>query len=151
MSLKQALRYFQILGGFKSRSFSVCETKYHLQVYEDAVPGTYLFSVEATSPTSVWYEIQGDPNSLALHLFSLNRLTGSIYLQKPLDFENEEMKYLNFTVAAMTPGLTGNSTLTFVSIQVLDTNDNAPVFEKQVYYATIYEGRPKGSIVWVII
>ncbi|XP_018535376.1 protocadherin beta-16-like [Lates calcarifer] len=66
-------------------------------------------------------------------------------LQKPLDREKEEEIFLVLTaVDGGEPNLSGTAQ---IHITVLDVNDNAPVFTKTVYKATITENAPKGTVI----
>uniref|UniRef100_A0A3B4YMV8 Cadherin domain-containing protein n=1 Tax=Seriola lalandi dorsalis TaxID=1841481 RepID=A0A3B4YMV8_SERLL len=66
-------------------------------------------------------------------------------LQKPLDREKEEEIFLVLTaVDGGEPNLSGTAQ---IHVTVLDANDNAPVFTKTVYKATITENAPKGTVI----
>ncbi|XP_014853945.1 PREDICTED: protocadherin beta-14-like [Poecilia mexicana] len=66
-------------------------------------------------------------------------------LQKPLDREKQEELFLVLTaVDGGEPQLTGTAK---IHVTVLDANDNAPVFTKPLYKATIPENAPKGTVV----
>ncbi|XP_029918475.1 protocadherin gamma-A5-like [Myripristis murdjan] len=65
-------------------------------------------------------------------------------LQRPLDREKqEEMSLVLTAVDGGEPKLSGTAQ---IHITVLDANDNAPVFTKPVYKATITENAPKGTV-----
>ncbi|XP_039670061.1 protocadherin beta-16-like [Perca fluviatilis] len=65
-------------------------------------------------------------------------------LQKSLDREKQEEIYLVLTaVDGGEPTLSGTAQ---IHVTVLDANDNAPVFTKTVYRATIPENAPKGTV-----
>ncbi|XP_014892490.1 protocadherin gamma-A2-like, partial [Poecilia latipinna] len=66
-------------------------------------------------------------------------------LQKSLDREKQEELFLVLTaVDGGEPQLTGTAK---IHVTVLDANDNAPVFTKPLYKATIPENAPKGTVV----
>ncbi|XP_022625216.1 protocadherin beta-16-like, partial [Seriola dumerili] len=66
-------------------------------------------------------------------------------LQKPLDREKAEEIFLVLTaVDGGEPNLSGTAQ---IHVTVLDANDNAPVFTKTVYKATITENAPKGTVI----
>ncbi|XP_032411721.1 protocadherin beta-16-like [Xiphophorus hellerii] len=66
-------------------------------------------------------------------------------LQKPLDREKQEELFLVLTaVDGGEPQLTGTVK---IHVTVLDANDNAPVFTKPLYKATIPENAAKGTVV----
>uniref|UniRef100_UPI0037E8C9A5 uncharacterized protein n=1 Tax=Semicossyphus pulcher TaxID=241346 RepID=UPI0037E8C9A5 len=66
-------------------------------------------------------------------------------LQKSLDREKQEEISLVLTaVDGGEPNLSGTAQ---IHVTVLDANDNAPVFTKTVYKATISENAPKGTVI----
>lgn len=65
-------------------------------------------------------------------MFTINRFNGKIMLKKPLDYEKTQNYKLQVLVSDRDH--TAETTLT---LSVLDSNDNAPVFEKAVYQATV--------------
>ncbi|XP_068446142.1 protocadherin beta-16-like [Clinocottus analis] len=66
-------------------------------------------------------------------------------LQKSLDREKQEDIFLVLTaVDGGEPNLSGTAQ---IHVTVLDINDNAPVFTKTVYKATISENAPKGTVI----
>ncbi|KAG8178249.1 hypothetical protein JTE90_000350 [Oedothorax gibbosus] len=66
----------------------------------------------------------------------------------PLDYENpNQRKYILLVVAKeafTSPQLSGTGTVT---VNILDTNDNVPKFEKQEYKANVIENAPPGTVV----
>ncbi|XP_068571538.1 protocadherin beta-16-like [Cebidichthys violaceus] len=66
-------------------------------------------------------------------------------LQKSLDRERQEEIFLVLT--AMDGGEPNLSGTAQIHVTVLDANDNAPVFTKTVYKATIPEDAPKGTVI----
>lgn len=69
-------------------------------------------------------------------------------LQKPLDREKQEEIFLVLTaVDGGEPNLSGTAQ---IHVTVLDANDNAPVFTKTVYKATIPENAPKGTVITTV-
>ncbi|XP_035985927.1 protocadherin beta-16 isoform X2 [Fundulus heteroclitus] len=71
--------------------------------------------------------------------------TVEMILQKPLDREKIEEIFLVLTaVDGGQPQLSGTAK---IHVTVLDANDNAPVFTKSLYKATIPENASKGTVV----
>ncbi|RLU20895.1 hypothetical protein DMN91_007509 [Ooceraea biroi] len=70
--------------------------------------------------------------------FYIDPLTGVLYLRKPLDYEELERYTLNIT--CNDGGHPRLSSVTSLSIEVIDTNDNPPVFPKTAIVRQIREG-----------
>ncbi|XP_034036976.1 protocadherin gamma-A11-like isoform X27 [Thalassophryne amazonica] len=64
-------------------------------------------------------------------------------LRKPLD--REEVPHLSFKLIALDGGNPQRSGTVNININVLDVNDNAPVFNQSVYKATVTENAAKGT------
>uniref|UniRef100_A0A914Y2C1 Cadherin domain-containing protein n=1 Tax=Panagrolaimus superbus TaxID=310955 RepID=A0A914Y2C1_9BILA len=58
-------------------------------------------------------------------------LTGQLLLAAPLDFE--KIKRYKIIIRAQDQGIPPKTSMTVVNLNVLDTNDNAPEFENQLY------------------
>ncbi|XP_030380643.1 cadherin-related tumor suppressor [Scaptodrosophila lebanonensis] len=81
--------------------------------------------------------------------FHIDRLSGSLYLHKPLDYEENSVYALNITASDC--GVPTLSTTIIFTIQVVDENDNAPEFTNTAIVRQIQEGIPvKTPIVTVI-
>ncbi|KAM4732143.1 protocadherin gamma-A10-like isoform 11-T11 [Anableps anableps] len=66
-------------------------------------------------------------------------------LQKALD--REEKTQLSLKLLAVDGGNPQRSGTVLIDINILDVNDNAPVFNQSVYKATVIESAPKGTLV----
>ncbi|XP_072558080.1 protocadherin gamma-A11-like isoform X49 [Paramormyrops kingsleyae] len=69
-------------------------------------------------------------------------------LQSPVDREKQED--LSLTLTAIDGGHPPRSGAMKINVKVLDANDNAPVFTKKLYRATIRENSPKGTLVTTV-
>ncbi|XP_023565163.1 cadherin-3 isoform X2 [Octodon degus] len=120
---------------------------FHGGVLEGARPGTSVMQVTATDEDDaintdngvVAYSIHSqepkDPHDL---MFTIHRSTGSInVISSGLDRE----KVPNYTLTVLATDMDGNgSTTTAVAIvEILDANDNPPVFDPQKYEAQVPE------------
>ncbi|XP_072768488.1 protocadherin beta-16-like [Nerophis lumbriciformis] len=83
------------------------------------------------------------------HLKIANQADGSkkveMILQKHLDREQQEQ--ISLLLTAFDGGQPRRSGTMQINVHVLDANDNAPVFTKSSYKATISENAPKGTSV----
>ncbi|KAI4901849.1 hypothetical protein NFI96_034596 [Prochilodus magdalenae] len=104
------------------------QTEYQAVLWENAPLMTPVCQVHAIDPDLgnnglVTYEInrrQSDPSEF----FIIDRNTGIIHLNKPLDYESQT--FFELVVTARDHGLQPESSSTFVGIRVLDVNDNSP-------------------------
>lgn len=104
------------------------QTEYHAALPEDAPLMSTVCQVFATDldlghNARVTYEInrrQSDPNEV----FSINRTSGVVYLNKPLDYEAQAFHEL--IISARDNGTQPEYSSTFVGVKVLNVNDNSP-------------------------
>ncbi|NXU46084.1 PCDGK protein, partial [Drymodes brunneopygia] len=92
------------------------------------------------------YQLSANPN-FALDVQT--RVDGSKYaelvLEKELD--REEQKELNLILTALDGGSPPRSAHVQIHIDVVDANDNAPVFNQSTYKASVRENTPSGTLV----
>ena len=124
---------------------------YQTSLTENSDTGTSVEQVSASdldsgSNSDITYFI--DPNDIATTLFNIDEETGLISTSSLID--REENDFIRFSVLARdagTPSLTGT---TVVQIEVLDVNDNAPLFLQPSYRGTVLEDdQPGTSILFV--
>ncbi|XP_072481071.1 protocadherin Fat 4 isoform X1 [Notamacropus eugenii] len=78
-------------------------------------------------------------------LFAINASTGVLTLAKPLDYELHQKHEM--TVSATDGGWMARTSYCSVIINVLDVNDNSPVFIPEEYSPTVLENAPSGTTV----
>ncbi|NWY46658.1 PCDGK protein, partial [Sylvia atricapilla] len=92
------------------------------------------------------YQLSTNPN-FALDVQT--RVDGSKYaelvLEKELD--REEQRELNLVLTALDGGSPPRSAHVQIHIDVIDANDNAPVFNQSTYKASVRENTPSGTLV----
>ncbi|XP_022422627.1 protocadherin beta-17-like, partial [Delphinapterus leucas] len=83
------------------------------------------------------------------HLFTRNRSDGRKYPELVLakELDREEQPELRLTLTALDGGSPPKTGTSQVLIMVLDINDNAPEFARQLYEVQIPENSPIGSLV----
>lgn len=95
-------------------------------VFTGTEVGSILTSVTAndvdTYPALKYAIVQGD------NTFSIDRYSGKIVLNKPLDFETKKQYEVNITASD-----TEHVAKTTLTIKVTDVNDNTPVFDEISY------------------
>uniref|UniRef100_A0A6Q2YIM6 FAT atypical cadherin 2 n=1 Tax=Esox lucius TaxID=8010 RepID=A0A6Q2YIM6_ESOLU len=122
---------------------------YSIKVPEDLPLGTVLLWVESHdldlgSGGQITYNLKNSASGA----FSLDASTGSLTLEKELDFEKRQS--YNLTVRAVDHGLPRSlSSSCFIEVEVLDVNENLnrPVFPRFVYEASVLEDAPVGTSV----
>lgn len=79
--------------------------------------------------------------------FSIDRLTGTVRLVRPLDFEERQL--YNLTVRAKDRGSPSLTSLAHLAVEVVDVNENlyAPRFKDFVTEASVKENAPVGTLV----
>ncbi|XP_026111118.1 protocadherin gamma-A3-like [Carassius auratus] len=123
----------------------------NLEISESASPGAIFLLGGADDPDVGINALQNyimSPNDYFI-LKQHSRPDGIKYaemvLQKPLDREQHPRISLILTaVDGGNPQRSGNMK---IDVNVLDANDNAPVFNQSVYRATVEENSPKGTYI----
>ncbi|GCB72987.1 hypothetical protein scyTo_0006570, partial [Scyliorhinus torazame] len=124
------------------------EKRYIVQVREDIRPHTHILRVTATDRDKdnnalVHYNIISG-NSRGQ--FSIDSITGAIEVVTPLDFEVEREYALRVRAQdAGRPPLSNNTGM--VSIQLVDVNDNVPIFVSTPFQVSVLENAPLGHSV----
>lgn len=113
------------------------KNEYKFKMEENLIQGTEIGKVSATDKDSgdfgvIEYVLKG----FGSENFYVDKTTGILYVRHGVDFEFQSMYSL--TVVAVDGG--GRESNAYVFIEVLDVNDNPPVFEQQEYTRTIREG-----------
>uniref|UniRef100_A0AAY5L907 Protocadherin 2 alpha a 15 n=1 Tax=Esox lucius TaxID=8010 RepID=A0AAY5L907_ESOLU len=127
------------------------EKEKRLAIYESALPGTRYPLQAARDPDSGQFSIQQYKLSPNEH-FNLDvkdrgedRKIPYLILQKSLD--REAVKSHRLLLTAMDGGKPPRSGTSEINIEVLDVNDNSPIFNKGLYSVMLKENAPLGSIV----
>uniref|UniRef100_A0A3B3BCG3 Cadherin domain-containing protein n=1 Tax=Oryzias melastigma TaxID=30732 RepID=A0A3B3BCG3_ORYME len=127
------------------------ETEKRLEISESALPGARFQLQAAQDPDVGQFSIQQYKLSQNEHFRVEVRDRGEdrkvpvLVLQKQLDRETTEKHKLRLTaVDGGKPAKSGNIE---IIVDVLDVNDNSPVFIKESYSATIKENIPIGTVV----
>lgn len=112
---------------------------YNATVKENSRAGTWIAKVEASDQNNsrqrITYTIfSGNEN----HIFSINRHTGEIRVQKDDSLDFEVSPQIQLVVLADNGLQTAHCR---VSITLLDINDNAPLFEHSSYRTAVWEGQ----------
>lgn len=127
------------------------QSKYFFYAPEDAHVGSVVGKVQLhaaegpDSPSTSFSLVNGKtPENNQEEVFVVEPYTGLIRLGKPLD--HESVKRYRFKVAAdLQQAALDSVTCADVQVQVLDVNDNKPLFEAGSYEATVMEGIAVGS------
>ncbi|XP_069396059.1 protocadherin-16 [Paralichthys olivaceus] len=80
--------------------------------------------------------------------FSLNPNTGSLSILKALDREEQEV--FNLTIMAEDHGIPQLSTSQVLCVQVIDVNDEAPVFQRAEFETQVMENQGPGTTVLTV-
>ncbi|RMC07431.1 hypothetical protein DUI87_16899 [Hirundo rustica rustica] len=114
--------------------------EYQAEVNENVDIGTSVISLSAISQSTLVYEVK-DGNVDGV--FTINPYSGVITSQKALDYERAS-SYQLIVQATNMAGMASNAT---VNIQIVDENDNPPVFLFSQYLGSISEAAPVNSVV----
>ncbi|XP_021563258.1 protocadherin Fat 4, partial [Carlito syrichta] len=120
---------------------------YSFDIPEDTIPGSLVAAILATDDDSgvngeITYIVSEDDED---GIFFLNPVTGVFNLTRVLDYESQQ--YYILTVRAEDGG--GQFTAIRVYFNILDVNDNPPVFSLNSYSTSLVENLPLGSTVLV--
>ncbi|XP_071313470.1 protocadherin alpha-8-like isoform X18 [Trachinotus anak] len=127
------------------------ENEARLEIFESALPGERFQLQAASDPDSGMYSVQQYKLSQNDHFRLEVKDRGNdgkipiLYLQKSLDKETERHhRLLLSAIDGGKPPLTGTTELL---VEVLDVNDNLPIFTKDSYSVLLPENSPVGTTV----
>uniref|UniRef100_A0A3Q2QWK0 Cadherin-23 n=1 Tax=Fundulus heteroclitus TaxID=8078 RepID=A0A3Q2QWK0_FUNHE len=128
------------------RPFGV--TNFTEKILEGAQPGTTLLSVSAVDPDKgpngqVFYQLLHLPRGGYVRLE--DSFTGKIVANQTVDFE--QVQWLNFTIRAQDHGTPPRSAELPVYLQIVDVNDNNPVFLQPSYQEPVFENVDLGTTI----
>ncbi|XP_063784401.1 protocadherin Fat 2 [Pseudophryne corroboree] len=125
----------------------------NVKIAEDIPVGTVLHFVDAQD---IDIGPNGDVSYFLINdeqgIFSVDKLTGALILEKDLDFEKKP--FYNLTIRATDAGQPfPHSSVCHVEVQVLDVNENLhpPLFQSFVFHWSVLENSPPGTLVHSII
>ncbi|KAB1272051.1 Protocadherin Fat 3 [Camelus dromedarius] len=113
---------------------------YQAEVNENVDIGTSVILISAISQSTLIYDVKDGNFGGA---FTINPYSGVITTRKALDYERTS-SYQLIVQATNMAGMASNVT---VNIQIVDENDNAPVFLFSQYSGSLSEAAPVNSIV----
>lgn len=73
-----------------------------------------------------------DANDVATTIFSIDKFSGKVILQKPLDYEERQEYQLRILASD-----TAHVAQTTLTIRVKDVNDNYPIFQQAAYHSNL--------------
>ncbi|KAL4710602.1 hypothetical protein ACJJTC_003238 [Scirpophaga incertulas] len=120
---------------------------YSASVLESEVVNTKILEIQAVDKDTgnnarITYRILKD-GAMKEEFFKVQPSTGWVYLAKPLD--REKIAQHKLTVTATDNGIPQLSASATLIVNVLDANDNDPVFSKQSYEFEVEENRKAGA------
>uniref|UniRef100_A0A8D2ZHG5 Protocadherin 2 alpha b 5 n=1 Tax=Scophthalmus maximus TaxID=52904 RepID=A0A8D2ZHG5_SCOMX len=126
------------------------EKEKRLQIFESTLPGARFALSEATDAdvgrngVNTYRLSQNEHFSLAVHRAG-ERASAELVLQKALDREKQPV--ITMTLTAVDGGSPPKSGTSQIIINVLDINDNIPIFSETLYKTKIPENTPVGTTV----
>ncbi|VDL83229.1 unnamed protein product [Nippostrongylus brasiliensis] len=118
------------------------QERYVKELAESASPGTLIVTVKAVHAADqpIYYSLAAPQDSRSQNIFTLDTISGEIRLAKSLDREILDKHVLKVTAyERVDPTVSSSAT---VIVDVLDVQDNTPIFERDSYFADIREDAP---------
>ncbi|NWX92287.1 CAD23 protein, partial [Nothoprocta pentlandii] len=128
------------------RPFGV--TYFTEKILEGATQGTTLISISAVDPD------KGANGQITYELLDLSpegyacledQSAGKVIANRTVDYE--EVQWLNFTIRASDNGSPRRSAEIPVYLQIVDINDNNPIFSQPSYQKSVFEDVPLGTVI----
>ncbi|XP_041605193.1 cadherin-23 isoform X2 [Vulpes lagopus] len=126
-------------------------TYYTERILEGATPGTTLIAVAAVDPDKglnglITYTLLDlmPPGYVQLEDAS----AGKVIANRTVDYE--EVHWLNFTVRASDNGSPPRAAEIPVYLEIVDVNDNNPIFDQPSYQEAIFEDVPVGTVILTV-
>ncbi|XP_057164478.1 cadherin-23 [Ursus arctos] len=126
-------------------------THYTERIMEGATPGTTLIAVAAVDPDKglnglITYTVLDlmPPGYVQLE----DPSAGKVIANQTVDYE--EVHWLNFTVRASDNGSPPRAAEIPVYLEIVDINDNNPIFDQPSYQEAIFEDAPVGTVILTV-
>uniref|UniRef100_A0A8C0LP38 Cadherin-23 n=1 Tax=Canis lupus dingo TaxID=286419 RepID=A0A8C0LP38_CANLU len=126
-------------------------TYYTERILEGATPGTTLIAVAAVDPDKglnglITYTLLDlmPPGYVQLEDAS----AGKVIANRTVDYE--EVHWLNFTVRASDNGSPPRAAEIPVYLEIMDVNDNNPIFDQPSYQEAVFEDVPVGTVILTV-
>ncbi|KAL4647772.1 protocadherin Fat 4-like [Arapaima gigas] len=116
---------------------------YSFEVREDTPPGSIVGNIVVLDAEEAWFVVYSVLEDDGNGLFVLNPYSGAFSLTRSLDYESE--KYYILTVGLHSSEILPSRVRVYFNI--LDINDNPPVFHPDTYYTSVLEDTPMGECV----
>ena len=105
-----------------------------------------VIATDADRNRSILYSLEG--GSKVVKLVQVDNSTGQVVVLGRVD--RETIPWLNFTIRATDSGVPSRSSVTSVRVQVLDENDNTPVFINTPAKVVVKEDAKAGHVVTMV-
>ncbi|XP_027714227.1 cadherin-23 isoform X5 [Vombatus ursinus] len=126
-------------------------TYYTERILEGATPGTTLIAVSAYDPDK---GVNGQITYTLLNLVPPGYVqledssAGKVIATRTVDYE--EVHWVNFTVQAADNGSPPRAAEIPVYLEIVDINDNNPIFDQPSYQESVFEDAPVGTIILTV-
>ena len=113
-----------------------------ISVNEEKPLGSEVYRFTATDKDSNIAKYEINPKN---DFFEVEKGSGRLIVKKIFDFEEVEQKQIRFNLAVYDNGIPEMSAVAEVMVDIKNVNDEAPVFEEQMYSAEISENAAPGT------
>uniref|UniRef100_A0A5F8GQ19 Cadherin related 23 n=1 Tax=Monodelphis domestica TaxID=13616 RepID=A0A5F8GQ19_MONDO len=126
-------------------------TYYTERILEGATPGTTLIAVSAYDPDK---GVNGQITYTLLNMVPPGYVqledssAGKIISKRTVDYE--EVHWVNFTVQAADNGSPPRAAEIPVYLEIVDINDNNPIFDQLSYQESVFEDTPVGTVILTV-
>lgn len=118
-----------------------------ISVNEEKPVGSEVFRFTAIDKDSNIARYEISPRN---EFFEVEKGSGRLIVKKIFDFEEVEQKQIRFNLAVYDNGIPEMSARAEVLVDIRNVNDEAPVFEEQMYSAEIAENAAPGTPIVVV-
>ncbi len=127
------------------REFAFPFSLYETFITEGRANRKNFFSVKIKTSLPVKYSMTSLIDSRSQNMFSIDEETGDISTVSDIDREFMSVHYFKVTGISDDSSSDRLTATTTLQISVKDVNDNRPVFERELYNASVRESLPIGS------
>ncbi|KAJ8022787.1 Protocadherin Fat 4 [Holothuria leucospilota] len=129
---------------FQRHVDEIFQTEFHDNIPDHAIIRLTAFDADPTSPNNQfsYFIIAGDSDKK----FRINDTSGELFFNGSVDYDIGDMAYL-LTISARDHGSPPMEGTTTLNVTILDSNDNSPVFARDLYIFSVREDVPNNYVV----